>query len=122
MNTSGLFNLLLMAPPPEGGQGGGGAQTLIMMVLFMVIFWVLLIRPQRMRQKEHERRIAALKKGDQIVTSGGIHGLITAVRDREITLKIADGVHIDLDRAAVAIIKTSKDGPESASSDPAKKA
>ena len=104
MNES-LFSLLLFAPPPgEGGGGGGAGGTLIMMVLFMVIFWVLLIRPQRLRQKEHERRVAALQKGDQIVTSGGIHGIITGLRDREITVKIAEGVHIELDRHAVATV------------------
>ena len=77
---------------------------LITMVLFMVIFWVLIIRPQKKKQKEHEQRLAAIKVGDRIITAGGVHGIISAVRDRTISLKIAENVRIDMEKSAVGTI------------------
>ena len=78
--------------------------TLVMMALFMVIFWVLLIRPQQRRQKEHNARLAALKKGDRVIIAGGIHGLIEAVRERSLSVKIAEGVRVDVEKAGVTTV------------------
>jgi preprotein translocase subunit YajC len=106
-----VLSLLAQAPgAPPAGNPGSGMQPIIMMVLFMVIFWVVLIRPQRKRQKEHEARLAALKKGDRVVTLGGVHGLIEAVRDTTLSLKIAEGVRVDIDKAAVARVLASAAG------------
>ncbi len=78
--------------------------TLVMMALFMVIFWVLLIRPQQRRQKEHNARLAALKKGDRVIIAGGIHGLIEAVREQSLSVKIAEGVRVDVEKAGVTTV------------------
>lgn len=111
--------LLAFAPPAADGKSapGSGMSTIIMMVLFMVIFWVLLIRPQKKRQKEHEARLSALKSGDRVITSGGIHGIITTIRDRSITVKIAEGVRIDIEKAAVATVLPKDGTPGSSSPD-----
>jgi len=77
----------------EGGDGGGFA-SLVPLILIMVIFWVLLIRPQQKRMKEHAAIIKALKKGDKVVTGGGIYGRITNVKDNVVMIEIADGVII----------------------------
>lgn len=89
---------------PAATPPGGGSQMLITMVLFFVIFWVLIIRPQRKKQKEDEARRAALKKGDRIVTIGGLHGVINAVSDRTVSVRIADNVHVTMEKSSVATV------------------
>jgi preprotein translocase subunit YajC len=75
----------------------------------------MLIRPQRRQQKEHQSKLAALKSGDEVVAAGGIHGLITNVSDRVVTLKIADNVKIRVEKASVLTILKKSDEPEPAS-------
>ncbi|MCF6207960.1 MAG: preprotein translocase subunit YajC [Ghiorsea sp.] len=77
----------------EGGEGGGFA-SLIPLILIMVIFWVLLIRPQQKRMKEHAAIIKSLKKGDKVITGGGIYGRITSIKDGIAMIEIAEGVII----------------------------
>ncbi|WP_028581863.1 preprotein translocase subunit YajC [Desulfogranum japonicum] len=85
---------------PAPGAGGFSTQ-LIMMALIFGVFYFLLIRPQQKKAKEHQNFLSALKKGDKIVTGGGIHGQITGLTDTVITLEIADGVRIKVNRASV---------------------
>ncbi|MDQ6983178.1 MAG: preprotein translocase subunit YajC [Ghiorsea sp.] len=77
----------------EGGDGGGFA-SLIPLILIMVIFWVLLIRPQQKRMKQHAEIIKSLKKGDKVITGGGIYGRITSVKDDVVMIEIAEGIII----------------------------
>jgi preprotein translocase subunit YajC len=92
-----------------GGEGGGGSliASLMPLALIFVIMYLLIIRPQQKKQREHQRMMDALKKGDEIVTNGGVHGTIMGFKEREKTLivKIADNVKIELSRAAVARVK-----------------
>lgn len=94
-----MFNLLstvyTAAPPPAGG---GGMFSLFFLVLIFAGMWFLIIAPQRKRQKEHEAMVKALETGDSIITTGGIMGTITNVKDDRITLKIADNVKVDVHR------------------------
>ena len=60
----------------------------------ILIFWFFIIRPQMKRQKDHQEKIGALKKGDRVVTAGGLIGKITAVRDDEVDLELAQGVKV----------------------------
>ena len=84
------------------GQGGaGGFSGFIPLILMFVIFYFLLIRPQQKRTKEHRQMIADLKKGDRIVTSGGIHGRITGMDDQILTVEIADRVRVKVARSNV---------------------
>ena len=115
MNSLSLLCSLLAqqapaAPAAGANPPGGGSGFMIMMILMVVIFWVLTIRPQQKRQKEHNARVAALKKGDRVVIAGGIHGIVEATRDQTLSVKIAEGVRVDVERAAVSAI-LSKDEP-----------
>lgn len=70
-------------------------------ILLMVGFWFLLIRPQRLKQKEHEKLVSELKVGDKVITSSGICGTITMVKQDRIQLKVDDNTRIDMIRSAV---------------------
>ncbi len=84
-----------------------GFMSLMPLVLIFVIFWILIIRPQSKRLKEHSDMVANLKRGDAIVTAGGIHGKISKVNDAEGTLEveIAKDVNVTVARATVAELK-----------------
>lgn len=95
------------------GQGAGGFSSLIPIVLMFVIFYFLLIRPQQKKTKEHREMITKLKKGDRIITSGGLHGRITAVSDTTMTVEIADKVRVKIARGNVAqILQSSSQSQE----------
>lgn len=85
------------APPQGLGQYGG----LLMLVVLFVAFYFLLIRPQAKRAKDHKAMISALAKGDEVATSGGALGRITHVGDNFVTLEIAQGVEIKVQRHAI---------------------
>ena len=89
------------ATPGGGLFGGGSSSGIIMIVLLFVIMWFLMIRPQQKRQKEIEKQRAALQAGDKVVTSGGIHGKLKEVNDRDYVIEIADGIKIKVDKASV---------------------
>ena len=88
-----------------GGQAGSDPMGgLLLFVGMIVIFYFLLIRPQQKRAKQHREMVTALGKGDEVVTSGGILGKITNVGDQNLTVEIADGVSILVQRHAVHMI------------------
>lgn len=96
-----------MGPAPEGGQGPGGALTgLLPLILIFVIFYFLLIRPQQKKAKEHRKMLEAIKKGDKVVTSGGVYGLVESVGQNTVTLKIAENVKVKFGKAYIAAIRT----------------
>lgn len=86
----------------EGAQGAGGFASFIPLILMFVIFYFLLIRPQQKKTKEHREMITNLKKGDRVITTGGIYGRITGLDDQRVTLEISDKVRIKLVRGNVA--------------------
>lgn len=101
-----------MGPAPQsGGQGGAGGlfASLIPLILIFVIFYFLLIRPQQKRAKEHKTMIENLKKGDKIITSGGIYGVIEAVGSNTITIKVAENTRIKIGKGYVAALRASSD-------------
>jgi preprotein translocase subunit YajC len=92
-------------------QGGGAAPAapgplvnLLPIALMFVILYFLMIRPQQKRAREHETMVQNLKRGDDVVTSGGIHGRIQAIADKVLTVEIAPNVRIRLDRDQVASV------------------
>jgi len=93
----------MAADPAAAAQSGGLASFLPLIILFAV-FYFLLIRPQSKRAKEHKNMVAALAKGDEVVTNGGILGSITEMDDNYVTLKIAEGVDIKIQRASVSTL------------------
>ncbi len=88
----------------QGGSGNaaGGFAAFIPLILMFVIFYFLLIRPQQKKQKEQQRMINDLKKGDKIITGGGLYGRITGLDDSVVTLEIADKVRVKISRGSVA--------------------
>lgn len=84
-------------------QGGGFSQILILLG-FVVIFYLLLWRPQAKRAKEHRQLMSSLAMGDEVITTGGMVGKITALRDDLVTLKIAENVEIKMQKAAIASV------------------
>jgi preprotein translocase subunit YajC len=87
-----------------GGGQGGGLTAFLPLILIVVVFYFLLIRPQQKRQKEQKNMIAALRKGDKVVTSSGIFGTIVGMDDQEnkVVLKIAENVKVEFLKSAIA--------------------
>ncbi len=99
-----------MAPgqPGGGGQGAGGLfGSLVPLILIFVIFYFLLIRPQQKKAKGHRKMIEDLKKGDKVVTSGGVYGVIEAIGTNTVTLKIAENVKVKFGKAYIAALRAS---------------
>ncbi len=99
---------LLMGLAPSSSQGGGGFVSLLPIVAMVAIIYFLLIRPQQREHKRHKEMIASLRKGDEIITSGGIYGRITAISDEKVTLKISDNTTMVVERNKIARIRESK--------------
>ena len=95
-----------MGAPPGGAAQGGQSPiaSLIPLILMFAIFYFLLIRPQQKKAKEHRALMESLKKGDQVVTAGGIHGKITAVEEAVVTMEIASVVKIKVNKGHIATI------------------
>jgi len=91
-----------MAPQGEGGGGGGGIAALIPLILIFVIFYFLLIRPQQKRVKEHKRLLESLKRGDRVLTAGGLYGTIVDIEGNTVTLELADRVRVKVNRNYIA--------------------
>ncbi|NIQ38391.1 MAG: preprotein translocase subunit YajC [Proteobacteria bacterium] len=89
---------------PQGGQGaqGGGLSFLFMIVPLILIFYFLLFRPQKKRADEQKALLSSLKKGDMVMTQGGIHGRITGLTESTVTLEIAEKVRVKVSRPHIA--------------------
>ena len=85
----------------SSAAGAGGFMSFLPMIALFVIFYFLLIRPQQKRAKEHKGMVAGLAKGDEVVTMGGLLGKITAVDDNFVTVEIAKGIEVKVQRASV---------------------
>jgi preprotein translocase subunit YajC len=85
----------------SGGQGGGFG-AFIPLILMFAIFYFLLIRPQQKKAKQHREMLSALKKGDRVVSSGGLHGIITGLTDDIATIEIAPKVRVKVSRGSIA--------------------
>ncbi len=93
-------SLLLAAAAPTAGASFF-VQT-IPLVLVFVIFWFLLIRPQQKRMKEHQAQIQAVKKGDRVVTGGGLIGKVTKVGDTEVEVELAQGIRVQVVKSTLS--------------------
>lgn len=106
---------MFVSPAYAQTPGGGGAFDMITMlplVLIFVVFYFLIIRPQQKRQREHRAMIESVKRGDRVVTSGGLVGVVARVDDaQEVTVQIADNVRVKVRRAMIAEIVTKGAAP-----------
>lgn len=106
-----MFGLAFAMGSAPGGAAGGAAggmaafQQIIPLVFMFAIFYFLLIRPQQKKAKEHKALLEAMKKGDNVITAGGVHGKVTAVENDLVTLEIANNVNIKITKSYIAAIK-----------------
>jgi preprotein translocase subunit YajC len=90
------------SPAPLGPCGSqGGMTTIVMMLAMFAIFYFLLIRPQSKKAKEHQNMLSALKKGDEVVTGGGIVGRISGINDKLVTVEISEKVRVRVLKAQI---------------------
>ena len=95
---------------PAGGPAGG-LVTLIPFIAMFFIFYFLIIRPQQKRQREHEKLLAGLKKGDRVSTAGGLLGTVVGVHDDRVVLKIAENVKVEQLKSTVTAVLAEKGDP-----------
>lgn len=111
------FIPLLQAAQPAGQ--GNMLMSVVPFILIIAIFYFFIIRPQNKKQKETEKMINALKKGDKIVTIGGIHGTVTSTKEKTVIVKVDSNAQIEFSRSAISAVIVGTD--KSASSKKAKK-
>jgi len=103
--NSFVFYLLMGAPQGAEGAGSGNPiMTFLPFVAIIAVFYFLMIRPQNKKQKETKAMLAALKKGDKVVTIGGIHGTIQTVKEQSVILKVDTGTKIEFSRSAISSV------------------
>jgi len=96
-----------------GGTGGGGGYgAFIPLVLMFAIFYFLLIRPQQKKAKMHKQMLASVRKGDKIVSSGGLHGVVTGISEDVVTMEIAPKVRVKISRGSVAGVLRRDETPQ----------
>ena len=99
--------ILLLAQAAPAEPASGTAQILMGIMpwlLIFLIFYMLMIRPQQRRMKQHQAALAAIKKGDQVITGGGIRGKVTKVNDEEAEVEIANGVRIQVIKSTISVV------------------
>jgi preprotein translocase subunit YajC len=97
-----MFDLAYAMGTGGGGGQGGGLGAFLPLIIIFAIFYFLLIRPQQRKAKQHKQVLATLKKGDRVVNSGGLHGLITGLNDDVVTMEISPKVRVKVSRGSIA--------------------
>jgi preprotein translocase subunit YajC len=98
-----LMNLLAMASPNGGAEGGASSMlSFLPLILIFIVFWFLIIRPQKKQQDQRKAMINALKRGDQIVTNGGLFARVKDVKADRVTATIAEGVKVEISKSAIS--------------------
>ena len=98
-----------MVPPGGEGGGGGGLVSFLPLILIVGIFYFLLIRPQQKKQKDHRSMLEAVRKGDKVITNGGIYGLVEQVGEKTITIKISDNTKVKFGKSYIAAVRSTAD-------------
>ena len=89
---------------PQQAPGGGSGSFFIPLIFIFVIMYFVMIRPQKKRQQQQQQLVASLKTGDRVVTNGGIHGLISNVKENTVLVKVADNVKIEMEKSAITTV------------------
>ena len=97
-------------PAQEGAEAPNMLVTMFPFILMFVILYLLIIRPQQKKQKDHQRMVDELKKGDRVVTSGGVHGTITGIKEQEgvLVVQVAKEVQIEVSRGSISKVEERK--------------
>jgi preprotein translocase subunit YajC len=96
-----MINMFLQAAAPAAGAAGGGMSLLLMLALMFLVMWLFMIRPQRQQQKKLEEMRNSLKKGDKVVTAGGIYGTVADVDERTVLVKVDGEVKLRVDKSSI---------------------
>lgn len=115
------FIPFLQTTAPAAAGSGSLLMTVLPFGLIILIFYFFIIRPQNKKQKETEKMIAALKKGDKVVTIGGIHGVVSSTKEQTVIVKVDDGAKLEFNRTAIASVIADKAEPSKADKKTAKK-
>ena len=99
-----LNALLAQAQSPAPTGPGGGFGFFVPFIFIFIIMYFVMFRPQKKRQEQQQKLIASLKTGDRVVTNGGIHGLISNVKETTVIVKVADNVKIEMEKSAVTTV------------------
>ncbi|OGP13879.1 MAG: preprotein translocase subunit YajC [Deltaproteobacteria bacterium GWA2_54_12] len=91
--------------PQATTPGLSGIMSIAPLIILFVIFYFLLIRPQQKRAKEHKQMISAIQKGDQVVTTGGMHGRVASVNEDTVSVEVAEGVKVKVSKEAISVRK-----------------
>ncbi|MDE0538922.1 MAG: preprotein translocase subunit YajC [Rhodospirillales bacterium] len=101
---------MFISPAYAQGAGGDGFTTLIPLILIFAVFYFLLIRPQQKKAKTHREMLGAIRRGDKVITGGGIMGTVTkVVNEHEIAVEIAEGIKVKVQRGMVAGVVSKTD-------------
>jgi preprotein translocase subunit YajC len=99
-----------------GSEGGSPLSFWLMMGALFLVMYALIIHPQRKQQKEHQKMLGEVARGDQVVTNGGIHGRVTGITDDVLTIEIAQNVKVKVNKTAIASRQTGDAKAEAAKS------
>ena len=111
-----MLEIISSAQAQEAGSAAGGASVLsgvLPLILMLGVFYFLLIRPQQKKLKDHKNMVAALRRGDKIVTSGGIFGTIAKVNEEYVQVDIGKDVQIKLDKNSISVVLTRSEPADS---------
>lgn len=110
MNTfvQSLGPLVRLMGAPQGAEGSPGSSlfSFLPLVAIIAIFYFLILRPQNKKQKDTQKMLSALKKGDRVVTIGGIHGVIQSVKESTVIVKVDENVKLELNRGAISGVES----------------
>jgi len=106
-SSLGPLTLLMGAPQGEGASPGSSLFSFLPLVAIIAIFYFLILRPQNKKQKETQKMLSALKKGDRVVTIGGIHGVIQSVKESTVILRVDENTKMEFSRSAVSSVENS---------------
>ena len=115
MGKKRILNLFLMVgllttlvfiggcvPAPEGAEGGFDWTLIVFLVFIFVVFYFLMIRPQRKKQQEHQQLVEELKRGDNVITAGGIYGVVETISEDNVVIKVESGATMRVAKGSVA--------------------
>jgi preprotein translocase subunit YajC len=106
MNSLVLSLLAGAQDAANAPQGPAAFFQFLPFIAIIAIFYFLMIRPQNKKQKETQRMLGALKKGDRVITIGGIHGVIQSVKEQSVVLKVDDNVRLEFNRSAISSVES----------------
>jgi preprotein translocase subunit YajC len=99
-----FYHFTILMGQPTGDSGPGIMSNVILFGSIILIFYFMIIRPQQKRAKERKKLLESIKKGDKVITSGGIYGTVAGLDEKTVLVQIADNVKVKLDRGSIATI------------------